>query len=149
MTVRYDIREALTHYRYLAAFIENAVDAMDWYLEDYKFCSQIRSITASRLETMTYKAHIDRALETYGRLCEKDGNKRPYEVVLSKFVDPGEGADGHGRPFSNTQLAEKFGCSVDTIKRDLRSAYDSLAILFFGFHGMPSERAVEANDEEV
>jgi hypothetical protein len=28
--VKHNIKEALKHYRYLAAFIENAVDALDW-----------------------------------------------------------------------------------------------------------------------
>jgi len=134
--VRYNIKEALKHYRYLDAFIRNAVDAMDWYLEDYKVSSQIRAITESRLDTMTFKAHMDRALSTYKLLCEQDGNPRPYNIIMRKFVDPEGGADGHGKPFTNEQLADLFDCSEDTIKRDLSETYAKLRILFFGINGV-------------
>ena len=134
--VRYNIKEALRHYRYLEAFIRNAVDAMDWYLEDFKVSSQIRAITESRLDTMTFKAHMDRALSTYKLLCEQDGNVRPYNVIMRKFVDPEGGADGHGKPFTNDQLADLFDCNVKTIKSDVAAGYARLSILFFGINGV-------------
>jgi hypothetical protein len=138
--VTYDIKQALRHYRYLAAFIENAVDAMDWYVDDYKVSSQIRAITESRLETMTYKAHMDRALETYKQLCQLEGNVRPYQVIVRKYVDPAGGSDGKGKPFTNEQLAEVFETSHDTIQRDLREACSRLRILFFGINGLEQEK---------
>ena len=137
--VKYDIKIALRHYRYLAAFIENAVDAMDWYLEDYKISSQIRTITESRLETMTYKAHMDRALETYGQLCQLEGNARPYQVIMRKYVDPLGGSNGKGKPFTNDELAEGFKVSTNTIDRDIGTSYSRLRILFFGIHGIKPE----------
>jgi len=138
--LKYDIKEALKHYRYLAAFIANAVDAMDWYIDGYKISSQIRAITESRLDTMTYLAHMDRALETYSALCEIEGNPRPYNVIMRKYVDPAGGADGHGRPFTNDQLADLFDCSVETIKRDIVAGYKHISILFFGIHGVQPEK---------
>ena len=134
--VKYNIKEALKHYRYLAAFIANAIDAMEWYLDDFKVSSQIRTLTESRLETMTYKAHMDRALETYRLLCEQEGNIRPYNIIMRKYVDPQGGADGRGKPYTNEQLAIIFKCSVETICRDIRSGYKKVAILFFGIHGI-------------
>lgn len=133
--IRYNIKIALKHYRYLAAFIENAVDSMDWYIQDYKVSSQIRSITESRMETMVYKAHMDKALDTYKLLCEQENNTRPYNVIMRKFVDPLSGADGRGKPYTNEQLADLFDCSVETIKRDINRSYCKLRILFFGIHG--------------
>jgi len=141
--VKYNIKEALKHYRYLAAFIANAVDAMDWYLDDFRVSSQIRAITESRMETMVYKAHMDRALETYRQLCEQDGNIRAYNVIIRKFVDPEGGADGHGKPYTNEQLADIFDCSEDTIYRDIRDGYCKLRILFFGINGVIPENTAE------
>jgi hypothetical protein len=138
--VKYNIKEALKHYRYLAAFIENAVDALDWYVADYKISSQIRAITESRMETMAYKSHMDAALETYRRLCEDEGNVRPYNVIMRKFVDPSGGADGRGKPYTNEQLADLFDCSIDTVKRDINRSYCKLRILFFGIHGCQPEK---------
>ena len=139
--VTYDIKQALRHYRYLAAFIENAVDAMEWYLDDdYKVSSQIRAITESRLETMTYKAHMDRALETYKQLCQLEGNVRPYLVIIRKFVDPVGGSDGKGKPFTNEQLAEEYDVCIETIYRDIKEAYDRIRVLFFGIHGIDQEK---------
>ena len=141
--VKYSIKEALRHYRYLAAFIANAVDAMDWYLEDYKVSSHIRSITESRMETMVYKAHMDKALKTYRRLCIEDGNERSYNVIMRKYIDPEGGSDGHGKPYTNAQLADLFNCSEDTIKRSLDRATSRLRILFFGIHGVLLEKGAE------
>lgn len=137
--VKHNIREALRHYRYLAAFIENAVDAMDWYMDDYKISSQIRAITESRMETMVYKGHMDKALEIYRQLCDQAGNLRPYYVVMRKYVDPQGGSDGRGKPFTNEQLADLFECSRETICRDIRDGHVRLAILFFGINGVKPE----------
>lgn len=141
--VKYNIREALRHYRYLAAFIENAVDAMDWYMDDYKISSQIRAITESRMETMVYKGHMDKALDVYRQLCEQEGNIRPYNVIVRKYIDPQGGADGRGKPYTNDQLADLFDCSCDTIYRDVRDGYCKLSILFFGINGVKSENTAE------
>ena len=139
--LKYNIKEALKHYRYLDAFIANAVDAMDWYLGDFKVSSQIRAITESRMETMVFKAHMDRALDTYRMLCELDGNIRPFNVMHRKYVDPIEGADGKGKPFTNPQLAELFDCNIKTIKSDLALGYEKLSILFFGINGVDGKKA--------
>jgi len=139
--VKYDIKEALKHYRYLAAFVANAVDAMDWYIDGYKISSQIRAITESRLDTMTYMGHMDRALETYKQLCEQEGSIRPYNVIMRKYVDPEGGANGHGKPYTNEQLADLFDCNIKTIKSDIADGYAKLAILFFGIGGIERKKA--------
>jgi hypothetical protein len=141
---RYNIRTALSHYRYLAAFIENAVDAMQWYIDDYQISSEVRSITKSRMETMVFKAHMDKALETYRQLSQCDGNIRPYNVIVRKYIDPARGSDGRGKPFSNEQLADLFDCEVRTIQRDLREAYTRLSILFFGISGVEQEKTTDS-----
>ncbi len=78
---------------------------------------------------------MDKPLKTYKQLCEQDGNERPYNVIMRKYGDPGKGADGRGKPYTNEQLANLFDCSIETIKRDIRSSYSKLAILFFGVNG--------------
>lgn len=140
MAYTHDIKLALRHYRYLKAFCENAIDSMDWYLLDYPLSSQIRAITQSRLDTLNLMAHMDRAVETYGRLCSQDGNSRPHQVIVRKYIDPLGGSDGRGKPYTNEQLADIFGCSVETIKRDIRDSYERLAILFFGIGGLEREK---------
>jgi len=140
MNCRHDVKIALKHYRYLKAFCENAVDSMDWYIADYQISSQIRAITQSRMDTLTLMAHMVKALDTYGALCRMDGNERPYNVIVRKYVDPAGGSDGRGRPFTNEQLADMFDCSVETIYRDIRDGYDRISILFFGINGLKSEK---------
>jgi len=49
---KHNIKLALQHYRYLEAFIENAIDSMTWYIEDFQISSEVRAITQSRMETM-------------------------------------------------------------------------------------------------
>lgn len=136
MGEKHNIKLALQHYRYLEAFIENAVDSMTWYIEDFQISSEVRAITQSRMETMVYKTHMDKALETYKQLCECDGNIRPYNVVMRKYVDPIKGSDGKGKWFSNEQLADLFDCDARTIQRDLKEAYHRLSILFFGISAL-------------
>ena len=144
MGEKHNIKIALKYYRYLEAFIENAVDAMTWYVGEYEISSEVRAITKSRMETMVYKAHMDKALETYRKLCECDGNIRPYNVVVRKYIDPAKGSDGSGKPFSNEQLADLFDCDIATIKRDLAKAEKRLSILFFGINGVFQETGAES-----
>jgi hypothetical protein len=132
MEEKYNINEALKYYRYYAAFCENAIDAMEWYLDDYKITSQAKSITESRLLSLQLKAHMDKALDTYRELCDNGSCIRKYNIIMRKFIDPQGGADGRGKPFTNEQLADLFDCSEKTIKRDLIVAKQELQILFFG-----------------
>jgi len=136
MICKHNVKLALKHYRYLKAFCENAIDAMEWYILDFPINSQIRAITQSRLDTLNLMAHIDRALDTYGKLCVKDGTERAFNVIMRKYVDPKEGSDGRGKPYTNEQLADLFECSEDTIYRDIRDSYDKISILFFGIDGL-------------
>jgi hypothetical protein len=129
----HNINDALKYYRFYNAFCENAIDAMEWYLEDYRISSQARSITESRLLTLTFKAHMDKALEAYRLLCGESKCCRKYEIIMRKYINPSGGADGRGKPYTNEELADLFECSVDTIQRDLRQAKRELKILFFGF----------------
>jgi len=139
--VKYDIKLALRHYRYLAAFIANAIDSMDWYLQDgYKVSTHIQSLMQSRADTVTIMAHMDKALETYKGLCQQEGDTRPYDVIMRKYVDPLGGSDGHGRPYTNEHLADLFSVSTDTIKRDLCRSYCRLRILFFGINGLEPKK---------
>lgn len=140
MNAKHDVKLALKHYRYLKAFCENAVDSMEWYIMDYPISSQIRAITKSRLDTLNLMAHMDRALNVYGRLCRQEGNERPFNVIMRKYVDPQGGADGRGKPYTNEQLADLFDCSRETICRDIRDSYERLSILFFGVNGFEPEK---------
>lgn len=133
---KYNIKIALNHYRYLEAFIENAVDAMTWYLEDFEISSEVRAITKSRTQTMVYKAHMDTALGVMKRLCEQDGTDRQYNLISRKHIDPAGGSDGRGKPFTNEQLADLFDCDTRTVYRDLDKAYQKLSVLFFGINGI-------------
>jgi len=133
MDIKHNINEALKYYRYYSAFCENAVDAMEWYLGDITIKSFAKSITESRCLTLTYKTHMDRALEAYKKLCIQEKNIRKYNIIMRKYIDPPEGCDGKGKPFSNEHLADLFDCSAETIKRDVSKAKSELKILFFGF----------------
>lgn len=143
MGEKHNIRLALQYYRYLEAFIENAVDSMQWYIEDYQISSEVRAITKSRMETMVYKAHMDRALEMMKEICEQEGVPRQFNLINRKYIDPAGGSDGRGKPFTNEQLADMFDCDIRSIYRDLDKAYKKLSILFFGINGI-SEISVEA-----
>ncbi len=140
MSDRYNIKSALKHYRYLEAFIENAVDAMQWYIDDFKISSEVRSITQSRMQTMVYKAHMDKALEMFKELCEQDGTIRQYNLIVRKYIDPAGGSDGRGKPYTNDQLADRFDCELRTIYRDLDKAYQKLSVLFFGINGIQQHK---------
>lgn len=131
MTEKYSIKEALEHYRYLTAFVANAIDAMEWYICGSRISSEFRSITQSRMLTITMLAHMDKALDAYRQLCELEGDTRPYQLVMRKYVTPAIGAE-NGRPYSNEALAMEFGISDDTVGRDLKEARRKLKILFFG-----------------
>lgn len=141
MEEKYNINEALKYYRYYAAFCENAIDAMEWYLDDFKVSSQVKAITESRLLTLTIKAHMDKAIDTHRDLCEIEGDVRKHNIIRRKYIDPQGGADGRGRPFTNEQLADLFDCSIDTVLRDIKKAKKEIEILFFGF--LP-EKAAES-----
>lgn len=106
MEEKHNINEALKYYRYYAAFCENAIDAMEWYLDDYRITSQAKSITESRLLSLQLKAHMDKALDTYRELCDNGSCIRKYNIIMRKFIDPQGGADGRGKPFTNEQLAD-------------------------------------------
>jgi len=136
MTELHDIKLALKHYRYLKAFCENAIDAMEWYIGDCNIPVEIFSICESRVKTLTFMAHMDKAIETFQKLCIIDGKERTSNVVLRKYIDPKDGSNGKGKPYTNEQLADLFDCDISTIKRDISEGYDKLSILFFGMNGI-------------
>lgn len=134
MTELHNINDALKYYRYYAAFCSNAIDVMEWYIDGCKINSWAKSITESRALTLTFLAHMKKALETYEQLCMEDGKIRRCDIIKMKYVNPEGGSDGKGRPYTDEQLAVIFGCSDDTIKRDLKEGKKCLGILFFGYH---------------
>lgn len=137
--VKFNIKVALRYYRYLRAFCENAVDSIDWYINGQEIPAHVKAIAKSRTETLTILAHMDRAIDTYRELCEQEGEIRAYQVILKKYVDPKEGSDGRGKPFTNEELAFIFQVNKRTIERDIRQAYTKLSILFFGISGIESK----------
>lgn len=136
MSVRYDVKVALKYYRYLQAYCEHAIDAMDWYLGSYKMPTEIESIKSSRADTLTFLAHMQKAIEIYREMCEIDGCQRRATVIIRKFIDPAGGSDGKGKPYTNDELAKLLNCDIKTIKNDIRDGYYKLAVLFFGIHGL-------------
>lgn len=137
--VRFNVKVALKYYRYLRAFCENAVDSIDWYINGQEIPANVQAIAKNRTETLTILEHIDRAIETYHELCEQEGETRPYEVIVRKYIDPKEGADGKGKPFTNEELAFIFEVNKRTIERDIKAANTKLSILFFGISGIKNK----------
>ena len=128
----HDISTALGHYRGLASFCESAVDAMDWYMDEFTISSQIRAVTIARTDTFTIKAHMDKMLEQYRKICEFRNEHRKYNIIRYKYLEmPGKG-ENKLLPFSNDQLADVFDCSVQTIQREIKCAKAELKIYFFG-----------------
>lgn len=132
--VKYNVHIALRYYRYLNAFVLNAVDSMEFYISDRKIPASVKSIADSRAETLVIITHIRTAIETYRELCKADGNEDKAKVIIYKFIDPDTGADGRGKPFTNEQLAEHFNRDIKTISAWLSEGYKKIGILLFGIH---------------
>lgn len=137
--VYHNVNVALRYYRYLRAFCENAVDTIDWYVNDRKMPTYIEAIAKTRLETMTILTHINQAMETYKALCEAEGSIRPALVLEKKFMEPLGGSDGRGKPYTNMELAELFKVDRRTIDRDIRAGKTKMSILLFGIYGLNHE----------
>ena len=85
--VKYNVHIALRYYRYLNAFVLNAVDSMEFYISDRKIPASVKSIADSRAETLVIITHIRTAIETYRELCKADGNEDKAKVIIYKFID--------------------------------------------------------------
>jgi hypothetical protein len=135
--VRSNIKLALLNYRDLCAFIESAVDEIDYNFNVAGSVSaKSEAITIAHLNTTVYKGHIDNTLKRYGELCELDKNTRPYKVIMRKYIEPICGDTKSANPVSNDALAKHFGVSEDTIKRDIKKAFPRLRVIFFGERGL-------------
>lgn len=135
--VRHNIKLALLNYRDLCAFLDNAVDEIDYNFNVAGHISaKSEAITIAHLETSVYKAHIDNTLQAYKQLCELDGNVRPYLIICRKYIEPIAGDSKCADHLSNPSLAKYFGVSVDTIKRDIKKSLPRLKVIFFGEIGI-------------
>jgi hypothetical protein len=134
--IRYNIKLALLNYRDLCAFLDSAVDGIDYTFNCGKVSARSEAIGIAHLNTGVYKAHIDNTLQTYKQLCELDGNTRPFDVVMRKFIEPICGDTKSASPVTNDAIAKHFGVSVDTIKRDIKKAFPRLRVIFFGELGL-------------
>lgn len=137
--VKYNVRIALKYYRFLNAFVSNAVDSMDFYISDNRIPASVKAIAESRAETMVILTHINTAIETYRMICKADNCEEKAKVIIYKFIDPPSGCDGYGKPYSNEELAELFNRNTKTINAWIREGYEKISILLFGFNALKNK----------
>lgn len=127
----HNINDALENYRGLTAFCESALDGIIWHINGIDIPTKLLCNTESKLTTFDIKVHIDRELEQYQAVCMLRNEEQKYNIIRFKYIDmPGKGVKNE--PFTNEQLADRFGCSVATIYRQLTDAKKELKIYLFG-----------------
>ena len=139
-------RMLLKHYRNLkihdkladksnsSVYENNAIDILDDIDPINDEEQYIQAISRTRIRTSIIVGHINKSMEYYKAICEKDGNikKRRYDIIKYMYLEPTK--DNIIPTYEET--AEHFDLNVRTVGRDIRQGIEDLSILFFGIDGI-------------
>jgi len=112
----------------------NAIDILDDIDPINDEEQYIQAISRTKIRTSIIVAHINKSMEYYKAICEKDGNvkKRRYDIIKYMYLEPTK--DNIIPTYEET--AEHFDLNVRTVGRDIRQGIEDLSILFFGIDGI-------------
>ncbi|MFL0197372.1 hypothetical protein ACJDU8_17655 [Clostridium sp. WILCCON 0269] len=112
----------------------NAIDILDDIdpIDDEE--QYVQAISRTKMRTSIILGHINKSMEYYKVICEKDGDtkKRRYDIIKYMYMEP---TDDNILP-TYEEVAEHFNLNVRTVGRDVKSAIEDLSILFFGIDGI-------------
>lgn len=133
-------RLLLGKYRMLSEHIDNATfkksqiedaQAIDWLNEMYdpnnKADQIVDSIMNSALKTKIIVQHIDKMIDIYRIVCERDGAvkmQRRYDAFYGRYIAE--------KRLRYETLAEKWNVDVRTIQNDIKEAVNDFSSLLFG-----------------